>query len=98
MSTSARRHRTTSQPPATWTLHDAKARLSEVLRRAQTEGPQHVTVHGRQEAVVLSAEEFRRLKGEQTGQALIDALQASPYRNLGLEPKSVRSPVRDVEL
>jgi prevent-host-death family protein len=79
-------------------LQDAKARLSEVLRRAQAEGPQHVTVHGREEAVILSAEEFRHLKGGQTGQALIDALQASPYRNVALAPKSVRSPVRDVEL
>jgi prevent-host-death family protein len=79
-------------------LQDAKARLSEVLRRAQTEGPQHVTVHGREEAVVLSAEEFRRLKGGQPGQALIDALQASPCRDFALDLKSVRSPVRDVEL
>ena len=98
MSTSPRRHRTTGTPPATWTLQDAKARLSEVLRRAQTEGPQHVTVHGREEAVVLSAEEFRHLKGGQTGQALIEALQASPYRDFDLDRRSVRPPVRDVEL
>ena len=41
-------------------------------------GPQHVTVHGRDEVVVISAEEFNRLKGGMTGQALIDALQLSP--------------------
>ncbi len=98
MSTTPRRRRTTGAPPVTWTLQDAKARLSEVLRRAQTVGPQHVTVHGRAAAVVLSAEEFRRLKGGQTGQALIDALQVSPYRDLDLVPKPVRSPVRDVAL
>jgi prevent-host-death family protein len=95
---SSRRRRKISAMPATWTLQDAKARLSEVLRRAQTEGPQRVTVHGREEAVVLAAEEFRRLKGEQTGQALIDALQASPLRSFSLISKSIRSPVRDVEL
>jgi prevent-host-death family protein len=98
MSTTPRRHRTTAAPLATWTLQDAKARLSEVLRRAQTAGPQHLTVHGREAAVVLSVEEFRRLKGGQTGQALIDVLHASPYRNLDLAPKSIRSPVRDVVL
>jgi prevent-host-death family protein len=98
MSILPRRRRTSGDPPATWTLQDAKARLSEVLRRAQTVGPQHVTVHGREAAVVLSAEEFRRLTGGQTGQALIDVLHASPYRDLDLEPKSVRSPVRDVAL
>jgi hypothetical protein len=53
--------------------------------------------HGREEAVVLSAEAFRHLKGGETGQALIDALQASPYRNVELESQSVRSPVRDVD-
>ena len=98
MSASTRRRRTTSDTPATWTLQDAKARLSEVLRAAQTTGPQHVTVHGREAGVILSAEAFRRLTGGQTGQALIDVLQASPYRDLDLVPKSVRSPVRDVAL
>jgi prevent-host-death family protein len=88
---------TTDQSP-TWTLQDAKARLSEVLRRARTEGPQHVTVHGREEAVVLSAEEFRRLKGSLTGQALIDILQACPYPDLDLELQSVRTGAREVEL
>ncbi len=31
-----------------WQLQDAKAHFSEVVRRAQNSGPQHVTVHGRQ--------------------------------------------------
>jgi len=65
-----------------WLLQDAKARFSELVRRVRSEGPQHVTVHGRDEVVVLSAEEFRRLKELQTGAALIEAIQASPYRDL----------------
>jgi PHD/YefM family antitoxin component YafN of YafNO toxin-antitoxin module len=55
-------------------------------------------VHGREQAVLLSAEEFRRLQGERTGQALIDALQASPLREIDLDLPSVASPVRDVTL
>jgi prevent-host-death family protein len=94
---SRRPSKTVRQSP-TWTLQDAKARLSEVLRRARTEGPQHLTVHGREEAVVLSAEEFRRLQGSLTGQALIDALQACPYPDLDLNLQSDRSGARDVEL
>ena len=50
--------------PGHWLLQDAKARFSELVRRVRSEGPQHVTVHGRDEVVVISAEEFRRLKGE----------------------------------
>ncbi|HEY8943891.1 MAG TPA: type II toxin-antitoxin system prevent-host-death family antitoxin [Polyangiaceae bacterium] len=81
-----------------WILREAKARLSEVVRRAQNEGPQHVTVHGRDAVVVVAEEEFRRLKGESTGAALVAAMQASPSRDVGLEPKRARMPVRDVDL
>jgi prevent-host-death family protein len=84
--------------PGSWLLQDAKARFSELVRRVHSEGPQHVTVHGRDEVVVVSAEEFRRLKGERTGEALIAALQASPYRDIDIEPRRGPMPVRGVEL
>jgi prevent-host-death family protein len=81
-----------------WIFQDAKARLSEVVRRARSEGPQHVTVHGRGGVVIVAEEEFRRLKGEVTGAALVAAMQASPARELELEPKRQRTPVREVDL
>jgi prevent-host-death family protein len=81
-----------------WLLQDAKARFSELVRKVRSEGPQHVTVHGRDEVVVIAAEEFRRLKGSHTGQALIDAIQSSPYRDVSIEPSRVRLPVRAVSL
>jgi prevent-host-death family protein len=72
--------------------------FSELIGRARSEGPQHVTVHGHDEAVVISAEEFRRLKGERSGQALVAAMQASPHRDIDPAPDRLRLPVRDVEL
>ena len=45
--------------------------LGRALASSCGEGPQHVTVHGRDEVVVISAEEFRRLKGDLTDEALI---------------------------
>src|SRR5206468_12276804 len=72
---------------AHWPLQDAKARFSELVRRVRDEGPQHVTVHGRDEVVVISAAEFRRLRGEVTGAALVAAMQASPHRGFSIEPK-----------
>ncbi|MGP8268383.1 MAG: type II toxin-antitoxin system Phd/YefM family antitoxin [Beijerinckiaceae bacterium] len=84
--------------PGHWLLQDAKAKFSELVRRVRSEGPQHVTVHGRDEVVVVAAEEFRRLKGERTGEALIAAMQASPYRDIDLEPKREPMPVRGVDL
>jgi prevent-host-death family protein len=47
--------------PAGWKLEDAKARFSELVRRAHAEGPQAVTVRGRLAVVVVDAEEYERL-------------------------------------
>jgi prevent-host-death family protein len=81
-----------------WLLQDAKARFSELVRMVHSEGPQHVTVHGRDEVVVIAAEEFRRLKGSATGSALIEAMQSSPHRKIDIAPKRARLPVRDMSL
>jgi prevent-host-death family protein len=81
-----------------WLLQDAKSRFSELVRLVRSEGPQHVTVHGRDEVVVVAAEEFRRLKGNRTGQALIDAMQASPHRDIDIEPPRAPMPVREASL
>ena len=84
--------------PGHWLLQDAKARFSELVRKVRSDGPQHVTVHGRDEVVVIAAEEFRRLKGDLTGQALIEAMQASPHREIEIEPRRASLSVRDVTL
>ena len=81
-----------------WVLQEAKARFSELVRKVRSEGPQHVTVHGREEVVIVAADEYRRLKGELTGEALIAAMQSSPHREIELEPPRSLMPVRDVQL
>src|SRR5438128_10497321 len=93
-----RRHLRASRQPNHWRLQDAKARFSELVRRVRSEGPQRVTVHGRDEVVVISAEEFRRLKGDLTGAALIVAMQASPHRDIDIEPGRSPMPTRKVSL
>src|SRR5437763_1066420 len=79
-----------------WALRDAKARFRELVRRVRSEGPQHVTVQGKEEVVVISAEEFRRLKGDRTGAELIAAVQASPHRDDELPVERARMRVRDI--
>jgi prevent-host-death family protein len=91
-------HRRRTSKAGQWLLQDAKARFSELVRRVRSEGPQRVTVHGRDEVVVISAEEFRRLKGDLTGKALIVAMQASPYREIDIEPGRAPMPVRKVSM
>jgi antitoxin Phd len=46
---------------AAWQIQDAKARLSEVIAYACREGPQTITRHGAERAVVLSIEDYRAL-------------------------------------
>jgi prevent-host-death family protein len=47
-----------------WQLQDAKQRFSELLRSARREGPQIVTRHGEEVAVVVSMEDYRRLTSD----------------------------------
>lgn len=82
--------------PGRWLLPDGKAQLSELVRRVRREGPQHVTVHGRDEVVVISAEEFHGLQGDLIGGALIAAMRSSPPPETDLTPARAQMPVRDV--
>ena len=59
-----------------WPLQDAKARFSEVVRRANSDGPQVVTYRGVDRAVVVSAQDYRRLRPK--GQSFVDMLLAIP--------------------
>jgi antitoxin Phd len=45
----------------TWQVQEAKTRLSEVIERARTEGPQMITRRGAERAVVISIEAYRAL-------------------------------------
>jgi antitoxin Phd len=47
---------------ASWKLHEAKARFSELLEKAAREGPQVVTRRGEEAAVVVPIEEWKRLR------------------------------------
>jgi prevent-host-death family protein len=92
------RRRSRNAGSGQWRLQDAKARFSELVRRVHSEGPQRVTVHGRDEVVIISGDEFRRLKGDLTGEALIAAMQASPDCEFDLEPERMPMPVREIAL
>ncbi len=46
---------------ATWQVQEAKTRLSQLLDEAQSDGPQIITRHGSERAVVLSITDYRAL-------------------------------------
>ena len=49
----------------TYQVQQAKTRLSEVIERARTEGPQTITRHGAERAIVISIEDYRALVAHQ---------------------------------
>lgn len=81
-----------------WRLQDAKAKFSEVVRLARENGPQRVTLHGRDAVVIVSAETWDRERGHRTGKGLVDALAASPMGDLDLERPLLDGPVRAIDL
>jgi prevent-host-death family protein len=79
-----------------WPMRDAKNRLHELVARAIAEGPQTISRHGKETAVVLSIRDYRRLtrpKGD-----LVDFFRKSPMAVLNLEVSRERDPGREVRL
>jgi prevent-host-death family protein len=79
----------------TWTVAEAKAKLSELINRAQSRGPQTITRNGHAAAVLVSAEEWER-KTKRNGN-LAEFFAASPLRDSGLFIERSADKSRDVE-
>ena len=79
-----------------WQLQDAKNRFSELVRKAREEGPQVITLHGTDAAVVVSSKDYRRLsrpKGK-----LVEFFRKSPLVGVELKLKRDRDTGRKIEL
>jgi prevent-host-death family protein len=63
-----------------WQMQEAKARFSQLVDRALKEGPQTVTRHGKPVAVVVPAEEYRRLSTR--GKSLKALLASAPLEGV----------------
>jgi prevent-host-death family protein len=79
-----------------WKLEDAKARFSEVVRLARTEGPQRVTVRGKDAVVVISAEELDRLLPPEARVPFVEFMESLYVEGLGLSRETDRG--RDLDL
>ena len=51
---------------ATWQINAARNQFSDVLDQAQSDGPQVITRHGKERAVILSIDDYRSLKANAT--------------------------------
>jgi prevent-host-death family protein len=79
-----------------WQLQEAKARLSEVVKKAATEGPQKITVHGEPAAVLISSEEYQRLKHPKG--SFVQFMRRSPLYGLKLDLRREQTLTRGTEV
>jgi prevent-host-death family protein len=79
-----------------WQLQDAKNKLSEVVDRAIAEGPQVLTRRGREAAVVVSIDDFKRLTRPED--SLVSFLRRSPLMGVELDLVRVDDYGRKLEL
>ncbi|MGA1197772.1 MAG: type II toxin-antitoxin system prevent-host-death family antitoxin [Candidatus Latescibacterota bacterium] len=67
----------------TWALQDAKNKFSEVVNQALSKGPQTITRHGKETAVVVSIDDFQKLTRPQGSMASF--FQNSPLSGVKLD-------------
>jgi prevent-host-death family protein len=79
----------------TWTVAEAKAKLSEVITRAESHGPQTITRNGRTAVVMVSYEEWER-KTKRVGN-LAEFFAASPLRESGISLERLPEEPHEIE-
>ena len=82
-----------------WQVQTAKARFSEVFRRARTEGPQRITRQGQEGVVMLSEEQYERLTGKaHQPKSLVEFFRKSPLVGADLDLERDRDEGRSLKL
>jgi prevent-host-death family protein len=81
-----------------WQLQEAKAKLSELVKSSQAEGPQEISVRGEAAVVVLSAADFARLRRKKQRVSIDTFLKRSAKVKVELNLERDRTPARKVDL
>lgn len=80
----------------TWQIQEAKAKMSELIKRAQAQ-PQDITLHGKSVAVVISRETYNRVF--QADMSLVEFMRCSPlYDADDVEFERDKSLTREVSI
>lgn len=82
-----------------WQIQSAKARFSEVFRRARIEGPQRIRRQGKEGVVMVAEEQYNRLLGKShQPKSLVEFFRQSPMVGIELDLERDRSAGRDIKL
>jgi prevent-host-death family protein len=82
--------------PKIWQLQEAKNKFSQLINEALAKGPQVVTRRGEEVVVIISREEYGRLKKSQS--SLLEFFRQSPLVGVELDLERDQNLPRDVEL
>ena len=80
----------------TWQLQEAKARLSEVVNAAIQNGPQIITKHGVETALLISVADYKQVNKKPT--KLSTFFRKSPICKMDLDLKRTNDFPRDIQL
>ena len=84
---------------AEWQVQTAKARFSELFRRARAEGPQLITRQGKEGVVMMSDEQYEELVGRShQPKTLVEFFRTSPLVGVELDLERQKDEGRDIEL
>jgi prevent-host-death family protein len=82
-----------------WQVQTAKARFSEVFRRARTDGPQRITRQGKEGVVMISDEQYQRLMAKShQPKSIVQFFRESPLADLDIDLERDQDTGRDIEL
>jgi prevent-host-death family protein len=66
-----------------WQLEDAQSQFCALVKAAEKDGPQIITVHGKEKVVVLSAKAYQRLR--RRDKSLLEFFQTSPWAKVDID-------------
>lgn len=79
-----------------WQLQEAKARLSELVKQARSDGAQVITVHNQPAVVVVSFRKYQELV--EPRESFLELMESSPLYGAELDLEREDSAPRDVDL
>jgi prevent-host-death family protein len=82
--------------PDSWQLQEAKAKLSELIRRVELT-PQEITLHGKAAAFLVTPAQFAKLQtleaAATTTQTLLDVLQCDALADIDFDALRDKTPL-----